>query len=487
MNSKIVIQEFKNKPIYTRIRDYNGEFKVFKDNIEIDVCPEGEQSVFLYTGEYWRELLGSYIFDDDEKVKYSRIYKLVRFIRKKPCCMYYKDLIVFNKTTHRLYYIQHKYFAGSQILRKIYKQSICDITYKGFLYNCNDDDPEALDYFNNVIKKIYGQDYTYTLKDVENINSHSYRSHDSKSITRIFLYIQEQLNIKNNYLVNFIFQLLLHDTKIISKLKGKTEKEILSYLKVNRKMLAKSNYLLDYYLLVFDYLENVNDSIEALNKDIWFFCKNPYGHLKRKNFLYQYYKYNSKKKLLNQAEKYINFVYDCCSMYYYNATHIKGYKLDFANNNFKYLHDILSKDNARLKAAETSKKIPKNKDIEKIFDNFVCNDIRYVPAKETGELIITGSHMNICVGSYAERAVRKQCYIVIGYDKEDNPVTCIELRKNNENKYSVYQVKKHNNNYPKKEESNSLIHLFIEHDVNIATKDLINAKQEESTEAFVAI
>ena len=47
MNSKIVIQEFKNKPIYTRIRDYNGDFKVFKDTTEVDVCPDGEQSVFL--------------------------------------------------------------------------------------------------------------------------------------------------------------------------------------------------------------------------------------------------------------------------------------------------------------------------------------------------------------------------------------------------------------------------------------------------------
>ena len=487
MSSKIVIQEYKNVPMYTYIYDENNEPKVFKDTTEVDVndLPEDAYPAFLYAGNHYQEVLGKYIFDNEENIKYSKIYKIVRFVKKKPYCIYYKNLIVFNKTTHKVYYIKYKYFAGSQILRKIYKQSIYDITYKNILFNEHDE--EAFEYFDNAIKKIYGQDYTYTLKDIKNMGLYPYYNCGNKNMTRIFLYIQEQLNIKNNYLVNFIFQLYSNGKKIIPKLKGKNEKEILSYLKVNRKMLAKTYYNLKFYSILFDYLENVNDSINILNFNVWYYFHNPYSHLKRKNFLYQYYKHNSKNKLFNQVKKYSGFIYDCCDMYYYNTTHIKGYKLDFTNNNFKYLHDILSKDNTRLKAIEKNKKIPKNKDIEKIFDNFVCNDIRYVPAKETGELIITGSHMHICVGSYAERAVRKQCYIVIGYDKEDNPVTCIELRKSGEDKYSVYQVKKHHNDIPEEGESDSLIDLFIKHEVDIKTRDLISYQQAESTEAFAVI
>ena len=164
---------------------------------------------------------------------------------------------------------------------------------------------------------------------------------------------------------------------------------------------------------------------------------------------------------------------DCCNLYAQNKNYDKKYNIDYKNN-INYIHDIMSKDNLRFKANNKAKRISQDKKLKEIFKNVEFNGLKYIPAKNTKELILAGSIMNICVASYAELALKKQCYIILGYDKNNIPKTCIELRKNISNEFSVIQVKKEHNSLTEKEENDFLYNFFIDNNITIDTCDLSN-------------
>ena len=95
--------------------------------------------------------------------------------------------------------------------------------------------------------------------------------------------------------------------------------------------------------------------------------------------------------------------------------------------------------------------------------------------KSTVELVEIGTLMNICVGSYGERAAAKKCFIVAGY-KDGVPVTCIELNRDGDS-FRVDQVKKKHNRLPDIDEALALRELFISNHVNADTYDLKNARE----------
>lgn len=77
----------------------------------------------------------------------------------------------------------------------------------------------------------------------------------------------------------------------------------------------------------------------------------------------------------------------------------------------------------------------KEEDLEGNYDAF-----SFVLPRTANKMRCIGREMIICVGSYAERAARKQCTIVAVKNTDDEYVCCIELREND-----AYQVKGFNN------------------------------------------
>ena len=118
----------------------------------------------------------------------------------------------------------------------------------------------------------------------------------------------------------------------------------------------------------------------------------------------------------------------------------RGYELMdtlemFCNNyrasNFKFSFRNLTDTHDRLAGLDRLRLSKKdNKDItydeeEQVLGlNTEALDFRL--AKSTGELILVGGEMGICVGGYGERAFNKELYIVVAY-KGDVPFICIEV------------------------------------------------------------
>lgn len=425
--------------------------------------------------DYIKKCTGKYIYNNTDNIKYTTLNKIVKNIHKVPYCIYTKDMIIFNKKTLRLYYIKNKYYAGSQILRNILKQSIHDITFR--LDNVSKNQYDFYDIIKDYLKDYFKEEYDYTKQDL--INRYPKIQIDKFDIGTLLsiLFIKKELNIKNTYLANFIYRFIRYRSKIFSKLKNKTEKEILSYLKINKNIIMMDDILFYKYYELFDFFENTNDVIQFLNtinkEQYVYHITNKYIDKKRNNFLYQYYKHNSKKRFFNQIYKNMHIITDCCNLYAQNKNYDNKYNIDYKNN-INYIHDIMSKDNLRFKANNKAKRISQDKKLKEIFKNVEFNGLKYIPAKNTKELILAGSIMNICVASYAELALKKQCYIILGYDKNNIPKTCIELRKNISNEFSVIQVKKEHNSFAEKEENDFLYNFFIDNNITIDTCDLSN-------------
>lgn len=142
-------------------------------------------------------------------------------------------------------------------------------------------------------------------------------------------------------------------------------------------------------------------------------------------------------------------------------------------DNIIQLHDLCS--SLYRKIRHENKVIPEEKALKDIFDKSYVfnNEITYSLAKDTHELIDVGAFMNICVGGYDYRVMNKESFIVVGYDNEHNPVTCIEINPMENDffaKYKVNQVKKKYNSHASFEEQKFLIEeVFIKNNI-IATE-----------------
>lgn len=100
----------------------------------------------------------------------------------------------------------------------------------------------------------------------------------------------------------------------------------------------------------------------------------------------------------------------------------KMMKVDYLKGSLKQTHDILARDFVKIRKAncpiEYSKK---EKQLNDEIDGYV-----FSLAKDTYELIDIGQEMGICVGSYGDRAVKKDC-IIVKMTQGNKYVGCIEL------------------------------------------------------------
>lgn len=447
---------------------------------EYYICPKCKEELH---SEYYYEpktkLLGMYIFDDEEHIKLSTMYKQIASNHKFAWHRYYKNMLIYKKDSGKIYSVENFNTAGSEYLKNKNKRIIKDITFActGILndnYQYSRKDGEVLREGHNKfvelvkkdLKRQTGDMYDYTKKDAENmVFAHRYEY-------IYYLQLKKKYNIKNTILAKFIYISRKYNKKTHSIIKNMTEKEIMNHFKLNTKRLKKlsDKDMIQSYLTYFDLIDDINN-INTLIDNNFNVILDREGH-KYKDFFYLYKKNSSEKKLVNQLLKVrIGQTYilnDTKRLFTQIKAKMKDYSVDYSRE-IHDLHDIFSDDYNKLRHANTP--IKPNEYIEKAFEGFTVNGITYEMAKETDELIKVGAFMDICVGGYGERAVNKKCYIVIGRDANSNPVTCIELRGSNK-KYHVCQVKKRRNYTPKDSEVNALTKLFKNNNIIIDTSDL---------------
>lgn len=122
----------------------------------------------------------------------------------------------------------------------------------------------------------------------------------------------------------------------------------------------------------------------------------------------------------------------------------KSYKIDWKLD-IKDLHDKVSSDLQLLQNINREIDYSHLENKEKQFEGDY-GDLHFALAKDTDELIKTGSFMHICVGSYRSYALSHQCYIVIARDDNGEPIICIEI---NDDTKTLRQTKLKYNELPK--------------------------------------
>lgn len=309
-----------------------------------------------------------------------------------------------------------------------------------------------LTYRDNYLKELLGKEYEYADKDIKVMEENFYIEEKEEIASWYANNLEEKQKIIRyntiyNHLIdkqrykfnNFYMESLIEAVKLIrpslmKEIRGKSEKEILKLFKIRKKDLKyfvgwNKNYtdhiggnspakakIDELYLKVFDLIDDIN------------YCQR-LGKVKN--------------------------------------------KIDFKKiDNIVQLHDLCS--SLYRKIRHENKVIPEEKALKDIFDkNYVFNnEITYSLAKDTHELIDVGAYMNICVGGYDYRAMNKESFILVGYDKEHNPVTCIEINPTKDGLlagYKVNQIKKKYNQYASYEEQKFLVEeVFVKNNI-IAT------------------
>lgn len=442
-------------------------FKYFK-------CPNcGELLMKDYIFAPHRQLQGIYLYDDEEHIKISYCMKEVVSNNQFAWNRYYKNMFIFKKKTRKIYTVEDFNYAGSKYLKNKHKKKVKDVTNacrkllmnSYFLTNEHLKEGNAifLDKVRDYLKEEDPKIYEFTKSDVEALKNHFYNEFI------YYLNIKKQYNINNTLLAKLIFYAKKANPKTHSIIKNMTEKEIMDYFKVNTKRLKKIESF-EYaacYVKIFDLIEDVNNLNLVIEKTVQI----PRASAKYKDFYYNFRKNNTEKRFINQIINLSNnryYIHDTADLFNMIKQKVRNYNIDYSRT-LKDIHDILSRDYNKLK--HNNEKIKPCKQLVNMFKGVKINDITYKMPSETDQLISIGAFMDICVGGYGKKAVNKECYIVVGYNSEDKPVTCIEFRKEFGD-FHLCQVKKRNNYTAKDSEANELIKLFKENGIKISTSDL---------------
>lgn len=470
----------------------SGKIKI---ELSYYICPNCKKELSLnFYRKSKTKLLGMYVFNDDENIKLTLMYKQLATKGYLSWIRYYKNMIVYKKKTGKIYKVENFNFATSNYMKKKYPKRVKEITFccapllRGEYYR-DENLSKGYKAINKLIiedlKERTGREFEYAESDVKN-----YRNSEEFSYIYL-LQMKRKYNINNIYLAELLLRARqgygTSPRNLHKHVKNMTEKEMMQFLKVNKKKLKKIDESSHYGTVIsfFDLLDDVNSMNELLElKTIMNVDRN---ESKYKDFLYQYRKHNTERKFLNQIKK-VNRFYilkDTVRLFTLIKEKMKDYAVDY-NRSIEELHDIFTNDYNKMK--HENQKIPKDKAVNKMFNDITYEGITYRAAKDTDELIKIGAFMDICVGGYGKDAVAKRCIIVAGYNSEDKPVTCIELTKSN-GKFSLRQVKKRKNKTPKQSECDALNKLFMEHNVIIGTNDIndnrYNSLKEDESEILM--
>jgi len=139
---------------------------------------------------------------------------------------------------------------------------------------------------------------------------------------------------------------------------------------------------------------------------------------------------------------------------------IKGNMKDI-HDNLSYDHDLMTLD---------FYDIPTTEELEKLEDNI--NGYNFIFPTNTKDLRLLGRKMNICVFSYANRAVNGKCHIY-HMTGPNNSSICLELSESKE----LVQSKSFSNKRPDLDEQNVIKLWCKKHHISIRTRDMMSDEE----------
>lgn len=452
-----------------------------------------------YLASSRRTMISEVVFNDKDKIKLTKIYKKTFAMKTKEgeaksYTRIYKDMLIYKKDTSMMYLVERFHVCGSLYLAKSEPRTIKNVTFNRAYSNEYVNNDSGMKLFtklvNSHVKEIFPELYGFTFQDIENKLCYQKILNSNKmNLIRKIIFIKNKYNIKNTLLASYILSIRDVNKDILKDIKGLTEKEIYKLLSVKPKdisKLPKDKAIIGAHFYKYiknkDYMNTINNtSYPAIYT----------SSIKSKhNFMYKYGRANSEKKIVNQLLKYQDsnrfysyMLTDTITMYKSILTKIPEYKIDLKDKDIQEIHDILSSDLRKVKTK--NKRIARDKILYPLVKDWKFKNITYRLAKDTHELIQVGSLMNICVGSYGTNAVKKKCYILIGYDENDNPVTCIELRKNENDNFKIYQVKKKHNKLSNYDEAYYISEKCVENGINWRTGDLTSILEQNELGGIV--
>lgn len=441
----------------------NNTLRKYKFRIQLFVCEICGELVDPSYNNSARivETLRRDLFFNENSIKCNMLIVDIIYTKNLALFCYYDSGTVFKKDTKVTYEYKNQHKFGS---KSLFKKRPAKFYNNSYLDN--------LDSMNLVIAKYLetsSMQYNYVVKDLAHAEGTPlYIS----SLHRIYLtfYIKNVFKIESTYLASFLLKIRRKDKNTYNRLRGKSEKEILKILNLNSKNLLNiynkniDGRFISLYLLCYKHIKN-KDSINKLIEDNHY---NRYFDLNRDfkecyDLVKEFFNNKNETILINSILKHPTEFLDTLNM----IGALKENELDFTIDYTKSILNIHNEASIAFhKHSNENLEIPTEEFILNSFEGVKFNDLTLKAAKETQELFVAGSMMSICVGSYSSLAVQKDCFIVIGYNKDNYPELCIELRKNGD-KYAVVQVKeKFNNN--------------LSNENKIKFKDLLNSLDIEN-------
>lgn len=419
----------------------NGTMGFFNSSVRFRCKECGKTFEHMYDKESIPMLTS--VYDNEKTIVLDTIYLRYGIIKHEVRKTAIKRRIVFNKENFSIYLIKkHLKDNGGEEFEFYKKDFKRTMDYKAGNYYAHR--------FNGIspylIKKRYelkdnfAAMFLYRLRDSNSIKTYNdFRGMGIKEISK-------KLHISKSYIMS----------TLISE-KDNIDRDTLS-MRGNISAIATFSDLLD--------ANNVSRILNLKDKYINF---DSHGIAITKGFVKKYIKANSEKKIVN----YLildngNYLSDSARMYSDLRKDKKFKELINLKGSVKEVHDKLSKLHEKIEIE--SENIKYLKETEKKFKDMEFEGIKYRLAKDTMELVRVGQKMGICVGSYANEALGGKCIILLGY-KDEEPVTCIELRRIDK-KYHVYQVKGKYNYKKDLAERSYLIDTFKDKEADVDTYDL---------------
>lgn len=190
--------------------------------------------------------------------------------------------------------------------------------------------------------------------------------------------------------------------------------------------------------------------------------------------------------ITNNVEDINNYLYDTCIM----LDRVLSENVDFnfsSKFKLKRLHDELSSANRKIR--KRNKTIQYDGDEENLA--YQDEEFKLCLARDTHTLIDIGVKLNICVGSYDQRALEKHCTILHVMDKTDSykEVCCIEVRKSNSSItvgndaiFNLIQTKTYSNSKPEGKLREFLLNWIKEYKITTTHTSDIRFEDNEMDE-----
>jgi len=433
-------------------------------------------------------------FDNGDTVRAYIFSKEISFFSKKLQQKHIKTMVVFNIKTGQTYFFEPRYENTSKRWKHYGGPRLKNISissYAGLLlsFKLNENDPKVQGLMDLLHAKLQ-EKFPYPVKSLQAYGQehNAKKPYGEKNLSLAIMANYVRLPHLNSYDFNQFIEdnrFMYEDKKfayILRKARPDTSNPVGDLVKAFKGPDAKSirklvmqdlNYLSKLYMFQdFKDVNNVRRLLEKTNE--WQKGYQGYDE-KLPLFIKAMLKKAPETVVANKILKLhtIYFLTDTARMYFDIKEINDEYDFDISRS-LKDLHDIFSMDYNKLQHPNLPLEYSKQElRIECDIDGY-----EFRLAKETHELITVGAKMDICVGSYGNRAHRKDLAICVAY-KDNEPVVCFELSRHLDR---VLQAKLHGNQRPKDEMYDLCMEFINRNEMKIDTWDL--QKPEEYPEAI---